>query len=958
MGEYDFPIVGVGASAGGLEALEKLFGNLKSDTGMAFVVVQHLSPDYKSLMVELLSKYTEMPVKRAEDDMKIEKNRVYLIPPKKNMTIEKCTLFLSDQVHHSGLNLPIDIFFRSLADDVGERAVGIILSGTGSDGTLGIRAIKGAGGVVIIQDERTAKFDGMPRSAIATGMVDLILPPDKIGEQLLKYSKLPLIFKENSENQNLKNDDFYAKIINLIRNTTGVDFTYYKPNTIVRRIERRINIHQVMSVKDYFEILKNNINEIRVLHKELLIGVTKFFRDTDAFDVIEKKVIPTLLSKGKKDESVRLWVVGCSTGEEAYSLAILLQEYMDQKNIKLDIKVFATDIDKESIEYASAGIYPESIAADVSQERLNDFFIKSGSTYKVCENIRKLVIFATHNIIKDPPFSKIDFISCRNLLIYFEPVMQKRVISSFSFSLNKGGFLFLGSSESLGDLADSFTTFNIKWKIYNNLISEKRVPLEHYKLMYENFPKRRQTPVSQNETLAPEHFQNRVADNLFEDYVPPSVIIDEKYNIVHVFNDINIFLKIPKGKINLNLMNMIPDDLSVPISTATHKSFKNKCETNYSEITLRVDDKIYTIDLKVKPLNNDKFSDNYLLIIFQEIKKEEYSENIKYEHNSDKSVRVDDLEQELKYTKENLQATIEELETSNEELQATNEELIASNEELQSTNEELQSVNEELYTVNSEYQQKIEELTELNNDINNWFKTSDISTIFLDLNLRVRKFTPEINRYVNLIQADIGRPFNHISYKFQYEEFFDKVESVIKELKIVTEELELNNGRWISLKILPYRTSENSVKGVVITFIDITDIKNKDKEIIREHDLLKRVLENNPIANVVVTVDGRISFVNKAAEILFGMNRKEMSKLYFNSSEWDVYNKNGEIIPDHKRPFYLIKEQGMQFSKMIEYRKNVNGELEGLSISGSPIFDELKNVIGAVFAIEKLDEAN
>lgn len=950
----DFYVVGIGASAGGLEALEQFFRNADSKSGLSYIVVQHLSPDYKSLMVELLSKYTNMKVLRAEDGMKIEKNKVYLIPPKKNMTVFHRKLFLTDQQHHLGLNLPIDIFFRSLADDLLEKAIGIILSGTGSDGTLGIRAIKGAGGIVMVQDEDSAKFDGMPKSAIATGLVDFVMSPDKMGEQLLRYTSHPLVKKQTNQNQIAKNEDYFSKVLSYIRNNTGTDFTFYKPNTIVRRIERRMSINQVDNIEQYVDILGQSINEIKTLYKELLIGVTKFFRDNEAFKIIKEKVLPKIFKDAQPNSQLRFWVVGCSTGEEAYSLAILIQEYMEEANYNNDVKIFATDIDKEAIEYASAGIYPESIVADVSVERLKAYFSKNGTTFKVKEAIRQMVIFATHNITKDPPFSKIDFISCRNLLIYLEPIMQKRVLSAFSFSLNKGGFMFLGTSESLGDLANSFSTFDLKWKIYNNLRSEKRAILDDYnipQIKKEVLKTNKETP---NVIRGTEEFYENIMDALFDEYVPPSVVIDEKQNVLHVFNDVNKFMQVPKGKMNSNLMNMIPEDLSIPLSTAIHKASKEKRTVKYSNISFKKEDKVFNVNINVKLISNDGLSNKYILIIFEEIQNQDTSlEYTEYKADPENNQRVNDLEQELKYTKENLQATIEELETSNEELQATNEELIASNEELQSTNEELQSVNEELYTVNSEYQQKIEELTELNNDINNWFKTSNISTIFLDLKLRIRKFTPEINKYVNLIQNDIGRPFKHISYNFEYNNFVNDVDKVLKTLNHIEHEINVGKNNWALIKILPYRTTDNAVKGVVITFIDITDRKKQEQQIERERDLLISVLDNSPNAKTMVDSIGNITFANKKAIELFGITYDEMMNMKFNSNQWRVTDKNGNNISDEKRPFMVIKRTKSPVRNMNEYFQTPEGERKKLCISGSPVFDNLNNVVGAVFSIEE-----
>ncbi len=952
-----FPVVGVGASAGGLEALESFFRNIKSDCGLSFVVIQHLSPDYKSLMGELLAKYTDMPIYRSEDGMRIKKNSVYLIPPKKNMTIFHNKLYLTDQRQTAGLNLPIDIFFRSLAEDHAERAIGVVLSGTGSDGTLGIRAIKGAGGMVMAQDEASAKFDGMPKSAIATGLVDYVLPPNEMGDQLIKYVAHPLVSGNDVKNDTqIKDDDAFSKILAAIRSRTSTDFTYYKPNTIVRRIERRISVHQFESIDDYMKLIVDSPTEVNILYKELLIGVTKFFRDSEAYDIVKHKVIPSIFKKKGPNEPIRVWVTACSTGEEAYSLAILFKEFMELENVTQDVKIFATDIDKDSIEYASSGVYPESIVTDVSEDRLRKYFNKNNNTFKINDTIRQMVIFATHNLIKDPPFSKIDFISCRNLLIYLQPIMQKKVLTTFSFSLNTSGYLFLGTSESIGELSNYFSIIDNKWKVYQNgegikqsMIDEFYVPVlrRHIIANTKDQPVVKSTPDS-------ELFDD-ISESLFKQFVPAAVVINEKFDIVHVYNDINKFVKLPIGKISLNILNMVPSELSIAIGTAIHRIVKEKKEIIYNDINFEIDGQSMIINLLVKPFIHLKSKANLILLIFLPVEKSSLTDESteRFDIGSNIGLRIKDLEQELKYTKENLQATIEELETSNEELQATNEELIASNEELQSTNEELQSVNEELYTVNSEYQNKIEELTELNNDINNWFNVTSIGTIFLDLKLRVRKFTPAVTKFVNLIENDLGRPINHISYNFHYDSFFIDIENVLKTLKPVECELKTLFEKWFLLKILPYRTIENAVKGIVITFIDITQTKQYEDQIVRSRDLLHRILENSPLAQVMVNKFGSITYANKKALEIFGLSEEELIKRTYNDQRWKSSDKSGIDLTDEKKPFSLILKTKKSIFNFYEEIDRPDGSRMKLVINGSPIFDKDEKVDGAVFAIRE-----
>ncbi|MBX3043635.1 MAG: PAS domain-containing protein [Candidatus Kapabacteria bacterium] len=943
----NFPIAGVGASAGGLEALEQFFKNIKPDSGLGYVVVQHLSPDYKSLMVELLGKHTSIPIYRAEDGMKVQKNSIYLIPPKKNLTIFHRKLYLTDQSLNLGLNLPIDIFLRSLAEDLAERSIGIVLSGTGSDGTLGIRAIKGAGGMVMVQDEETAKFDGMPKSAIATGLVDYILPPYRMGEQLLKYVEHPFLKASDKKlDIDIEENDVISKILLAIRARTGVDFTYYKPNTIVRRIERRSSVHHIPDIEDYYRLVSDSPTEVNVLYKELLIGVTKFFRDSEAFELVKEKVIPRLFESKVVGESIRVWVPGCSTGEEAYTLAILLREYMNLIEREYDIKIFATDIDKDAIEYASMGTYPESIVTDISEDHLRKYFTKNGSTFKVVDSIRQMVIFATHNLIKDPPFSKIDLVSCRNLLIYFQPVMQKKVLSSFGFSLSNGGILFLGSSESIGELSSYFNVIDNKWKIYKSnekilhpIMDVLHLPHSSIK-MFPAHQDKRSKIYSDSDLL------DSINKELFNDFVPPSIIINEKYELIHVFKDANKFMKLPSGKVSLNILNMVPQELSVALGTAIHRAIKEQGEIVYKDISFMRDDKSVSLNLIVKMFKHDKTKNNMMLIIFEETGNAENSliTSELFDIGSNVNQRLFDLEGELKYTKENLQATIEELETSNEELQATNEELIASNEELQSTNEELQSVNEELYTVNSEYQNKIEELTELNNDINNWFNVTNIGTIFLDLKLKIRKFTPATKYFVNLIEDDIGRPISHISYNFVYNEFINQINLVLKTLNPFEIELKSTDEKWFLLKVLPYRTVENAIKGIVITFIDIDKIKSYELQIRRDNEFLSRILENSPNAKVMHDANGKISYANKKAVEILELSPSELKGKKYNDPKFVVCYEDGSRMKEEDFPFnYVMKNNAVINNKLLKM-KFKNDVVKSLLVNASPMFDINNNI--------------
>ncbi|TVQ93986.1 MAG: PAS domain S-box protein [Bacteroidetes bacterium] len=952
--------VGIGASAGGLEALELFFKNMNPKSGLAFVVVQHLSPDYKSLMVELLSKHTRMNVLRAEDGMEVLPDSIYLIPPKKNMTIFHGKLFLTEQNHQHVINLPIDIFFRSLADDFADRAIGVILSGTGSDGTLGIRAIKGAGGMVMAQDDTSAKFDGMPKSAIATGLVDYVIPAERMPKELLKYVEHPLSNADEEEKDLSIFENSLAKIMALIREKVGVDFSYYKPNTIIRRLERRISINQIESFEAYISFLQQSPSEVNILYKELLIGVTKFFRDTESFEIIKQQVIPQLLKNKEKDETIRIWSVGCSTGEEAYSIAILLKEFMDFSGQERDVKIFATDLDKESIEYGSFGFYPESIMADVSVDRLKKYFTKKEKGYLIQEDIRKMVIFATHNIIKDPPFSKIDLISCRNMLIYLKPVMQKKILTLFHFSMSKNGFLFLGSSESLGDHTKNFNTISSKWKIYT--YKEGFTSENVNDLLVPNLSQRKKSKdLTENAFNVPVG-KNVNTENIFEsvinEFIPPSIIINENYEIVHIFNDVNKFVNFPAGKASFDILNLIRKELSTTITIAIHKAFKENKEIVYKDFKLKEKGSIILLNIKVKPLKEKSNNLRLLLIAIEEKKTyrqkstDKHQQSVEYDTNQ----QIKDLELELKYTKENLQATIEELGTSNEELQATNEELISSNEELQSTNEELQSVNEELYTVNSEYQNKIEELTQLNNDINNLLKNTSIGTIFLDRNLRIRKFTPAVASAINILDMDIGRPIHHLALNSLYATFIEDIENVLRTLIPKETEVQGKNKNWFFMRILPYRTVENAIDGVVITFFDITERKLFEEKIERKSKLLISVLNNSPIASTILDNKGNITYANQMAEKVLGLSKKEIISRNYNAPKWKITDVHGNSFPQSKLPFSIVKKTAKPVFDIVHNIQWPNGNKITLSINGSPIFDENEQVEGVVCTLLDITE--
>ena len=833
-----FLVVGIGGSAGALEALEAFFSHVPADSGLAYLVVQHLSPDYKSLMVELLSRHAKVPVAQATDGMTVEPNHVYLIPPGYNMTFGDYRLHLTDRPPKSTLNLPVDLLFNSLAEALKEKAIGIILSGTGSDGTRGVRRIKEHGGTIFVQDTESASFDGMPRNAAATQLVDFVLPPDEMPQKLLDFVNHPFLASESGEQlQQSQDEDALEKIFTILRQHGSVDFTYYKQTTMLRRIERRMSINQITRLYDYLVFMYQSPLEVQTLFKDLLIGVTQFFRDPDAFDVLNNQVIPEILQEKGNDEQVRIWVAGCSTGEEAYSIAIMIREQMQQLKQYPDVKIFATDIDKDALDFAARGVYPESIAADVLPKRLQDFFIKRGDRFEIHRQIRDMVIFARQDLTKDPPFSRIDLISCRNVLIYLQPILQKRVLTNFEFALNNKGHLLLGSSETTGDGFESLISRDHRWKVFQfSGLKARMSPMASSRIGTRAPSRVSSLPAT---SIVGGRTSRRAADTmlrrLLDTLAAPCLIVDLNQNLLHSFGEIKPYLVPPSGYgISLDVLQMVPAELSIALATALHKTLKEDCEVVYENVTFVNAGQSSTVNLRTIPFALDgEMTDSILIVLdpLRSVAETENDEQAVFDLSETSNQRIRDLETELQHTRENMQALVEELETSNEELQATNEELLAANEELQSTNEELQAVNEELLTVNGEYQAKIRELVEMNDDMDNLFRNTSVGTLFLDNDLRVRKFTPLAQTEFNLLEQDIGRAFHHLTHNFSSLDIYGMARNVIDTLQIAEIEARSTRGLWYLLKIIPFRTSKNVVNGAIITMIDVTKAKQKADEL-------------------------------------------------------------------------------------------------------------------------------
>lgn len=863
-----FPIVGIGASAGGLDALEQFFTHLPAEPGMAFVVVQHLDPTHKSILADLVQGHTRMQVFEVEDGVKVKPNCVYIIPPDRDMGMLHATLQLMQPTARRGLRLPIDFFFRSFSQDQRERAIGVVLSGTGSDGTLGLKAVKEEGGMVMVQDPETAKYNGMPKSAIATGLVDFVLPASEMAKQLIAY--LRHAFRSGIEKPTVpkpESKDELQKIFFQLRSQTGHDFSAYKPNTILRRIERRMTVNQIERLTDYVRYLQHNPLEVQTLFKELLIGVSNFFRDKEAFDALKEKIIPALF-KNRSMEPVRVWVPGCATGEEAYSIAILLREQMELLNQEVKVQVFATDIDSTAIEVARSGVYPISIAADVSPERLRRFFTKTDGNYQVNKNLRDMLVFAEQSIIKDPPFSKLDLLSCRNLLIYIGSNLQKKLLPVFHYALNPSGYLFLGSSESIGEFTDLFCVIDRKWKLFQRKqeASFQRTGFQLPNLFLPLTATDRGVGGVAETRKAPS-FREVCERLLLKHYTPAAVLITNNGEILYVHGQTGKYLELAAGEANLNIVRMAREGLGVDLTTAIRKAVTQRQPIRYKGLRVKINDKAQAFDLSVTPVSREKRLSDAMLVAFEEVSPEAPTEPAQArESDKNNTQRIKDLEHELRSTKEYLQTTIEELETSNEELKSTNEELQSSNEELQSINqeletskEELQSVNEELVTVNTEHEVKLEELAKANNDMANLFESTDIGIIFLDTDLCIQRFTPAATRVVKLIRSDIGRPLTDFASTLSDDDLLvHEVTEVLQTLKPKEKEVQTVRGMWYSVRVRPYRTTENVIDGALINFVDITDQKRAQEQL----RTLSQAVEQSLNSIIITNTEGTIKYVN------------------------------------------------------------------------------------------------
>jgi len=827
-------VIGVGASAGGLEALEDFFSHVLTPCSAAFVVVQHLDPTQKSIMSKLLQRITQMKVTQARNRMKVEPNCVYVIPPDKDLSILHGSLFLLDPANRRGLRLPIDFFFRSLADDQRERAVGVILSGMGSDGTIGLRAIKENAGLSLVQSPESAKFDAMPRSAINAGLADIVAPADELPEQIMAFLNHSPRGVPNDVELKLKLTPASSleKIVIILRERTGNDFSLYKENTLYRRIERRMGLHQLKSVELYARYLRENLQEQDLLFKELLIGVTHFFRDQEVWAQLRSVSLPALLANYPEGKELRAWVTACSTGEEAYSLAMTVMDVLDDVKPKgyFKLQIFATDLDNDAINIARLGRYPENIEADIPLEKLNRYFVKEESGYRINKQIRDMVVFAPQNIIMDPPFTKLDIITCRNILIYLGAKLQQKLIPLFHYALTSHGILLLGSAETIGNATSLFSELNDNARIYTRIDTpEQRADVDFPTRIFPVISLLEDKPESPREmTEKIINLQTKADQILLQNYSPAAVLVNAAGDILYINGRTRKYLEPAAGKANWNIHVMAREELQYPINLAMKKAQAQVEPVNVPNLTVDT----HTINLTVQAVTKPKSMQGFLMVVFADVAKSIKSPRRKPGAAEQESqAELQQTRDEIQSLHEKMQVSQEERKSANEELQSTNEELQSSNEELTTSKEEMQSMNEELQTVNAELQSKVEDLSWTNNDMKNLLNSTEIATIFLDNKLRVRRFTSHISPLFKLIPSDVGRPLSDVATELDYGALQQDAKAVLETLVFIEKEITADNDRWFMVRIMPYRTQENVIDGVVITFINISEAKKLEKEL-------------------------------------------------------------------------------------------------------------------------------
>jgi len=945
-----FAIVGVGASAGGLEAFTKLLGNLPRDTGMGFVLVQHMAPRSHSMLPEILAKVARMPVTEAENGTRVQPNHIYVTPPDILMTLEEGVLHLASRAEPRVLTRPIDIFLRSLAQDQGSRAIGVILSGTASDGVLGLKDIKAEGGVTFAQDVESAKYPGMPESAIAAGVVDFVLPPEKIARKLASLAHHPLVMAPHPVKaaEAPLEERVFNQILMMLKMGTGLDFTHYKQSTIKRRLQRRMMLQQVEETEDYVKYLRQHPDEVKNLYEDILINVTSFFREPESFEFLQKIVFPEILRNRVEDEPIRIWIPGCASGEEAYSLAISLLEFLGDMVSNVQIQIFATDVEDGVIDKARLGIYPESITADVSADRLRRFFSKVAGGYQVSKNIRSMCVFAKQNLTKDSPFSRLDLISCRNVLIYFGAVLQKKVIPIFHFALKPGGFLLLGKSEALSAFPEYFTRVDKRLKVFQKKTVAVPYPvLPPFPEVAEDGGQGKVEVKPPEEIVSLGDLQQETDRIVLSRFAPAGVVIDANLNIIQFRGHTGRFLEPNPGEASLNLLKMTRQSMQFELRAAVYAALKSNTPVRREGLRLRLNGALRMVNLEVCPLRPPSALDRYFLVIFEDatppvepVPKGKGPRG----KSAARDWKIAELESELAATKEYLQAVIEEQETSVEELKSTNEEFMSANEELQSINEEmethkeeLQSANEELATLNEELGNRNQELFQANNDLNNLLTVVPIAIVILGPDLLIRRFNPAAHEMLSLIPADLGRPIGDIRLKVEVPNLEAIIKDVLSTLTVQELEVQDRDGRWVSLRLRPYRTSDNKIDGVVLAVVEVDLMKRSLEEARQARDYARAIVAT--IREPLIVLDGKLRVVsaNDAYYRAFKVSHEDTEGHYFyelGQGQWNIHRLRqllGKVLPANQQ--FQDFEMVQKFPEVGRRTFLLNGRL--LSLGGT-----------------------
>jgi two-component system CheB/CheR fusion protein len=889
---HNFPIVGIGASAGGLEALELFFGNMPRDNGMAFVVIQHLDPTHEGIMPELLQRITPMMVYQASDGLKVKPNCVFVIPPNKSLSILNGALQLFDPVETRGLRLPVDIFFRSLADDCLDKSIGIVLSGMGSDGSLGLKAIKEKNGIVLVQDPASAKFDSMPRNATGSVIADIVAPADELPAKLIAFLKyVPPVRTE--PDLDIKNKTNLDKIIILLREQSGHDFSQYKKNTLFRRIERRKGIHQIDKLQTYVRFLQENPKEVEILFKELLIGVTSFFRDPAVWKLLKEYVFPLLIDELPSGHVLRAWVTACSTGEEAFSLAIVFKEALEKTKThkKLSLQIFATDLDQDSIDIARRGYFSKNIGNDVSPERLSRFFTVEPEGYRVNSLIREMVVFAPQNVIKDPPFTRLDILTCRNMLIYMEPELQNKLIALFNYSLNPGGIMVLGTAETLGNHSDGFEEIDPKLKIFRRTISSVSSALIDFPSSF--YRKKRVADTVKTVVKTAGNIQSLADQVLLARFAPASVLVNNAGDIIYMTGQIGKFLEPVAGKANWNIYAMAREGLRETLPGAFRKAMQNNNPIYIKDIKVVTNGNAKNVDVTVQRMEGPDAIKGMIMVILAETA-EPVEHPVLNPKTGKRSVSklhlemADELQrsyEDLQHMREEMQTSQEELKSTNEELQSTNEELQSTNEELTTSKEEMQSLNEELQTVNIELQSKVSDYVRANDDMKNLLNSTEIATLFLDKDLNIRKFTDPVSNVIKLRKTDIGRPFTDLVTDLLYPEIDNHARQVLRTLVSVETAITTAHNTWYNVRIMPYRTLDDYIDGLVITFSDITMVKRATEALALSETRYRRLFESSKDGILILDAEtGKIEEVNPFLIELLGYSQQQ----FMEKAIWEI----------------------------------------------------------------------